>query len=268
MTGSRRKHDDRTPLEESFAVVGREAVGGACLQARDERWKEQRRVETRVASAWGPPPQRPRCPAALERPARGDEGGADGRPPLRMRVEEPARPVRRRGRARHEMRGRRRSLVDQRLLLGSEGGLRLRVGPPVHHDGESSLADQRLDLDLDVERLDTDLGEPEAMLLDEVEAEDVATRGARRVDEDVHLDRLARRDRSWERCSQAVPPDRVPTSVEPVVRELETVLAVGTPGCRAAVLEHEPRRRPGARLLRRERPIPPERCEGIHAARV
>ena len=107
----------------------------------DERWKEQRRVETRVASAWGPPPQRPRGPAALERPARGDEGGADGRPPLRMGVEEPSRPVRRRGRARHEMRGRRRSLVDQRLLLGSEGGLRLRVGPPVHHDGEASLAE-------------------------------------------------------------------------------------------------------------------------------
>ncbi len=166
------------------------------------------------------------------------------------------------------MRSRRGSLVDQRLLLSSEGGLRLRVGPPVHHDGEASLANQRLDVELDVERRDADLGEPEPVLLDEVEAEDIATRGARRVDADVHVDRLSRRDRPRERRPQAVPPDRIPTSVEPVVRQLEAVLAVRPPGCGAPVLEHEPRRRPGARLLRRERPIPPERCEGIHAARV
>ena len=75
---------------------------------------------------------------------------------------------------------------------------------------------------------------------------------------DVQLDRLSRCDRPRERRPQAVPPDRVPAPVEPVVGELQAVLAARPPGGGAVVLEHEPRRRPGARALRRERPLPPE----------
>ena len=85
-----------------------------------------------------------------------------------------------------------------------------------------------------------DLGEPEAVLLDEVEREHVAAGRADDVDGQLDVDRRARRHRVRERGPHAVPDDRVAARVEPVVGELQPVVAAGAPGRAAGVLEHEP----------------------------
>ncbi len=86
--------------------------------------------------------------------------------------------------------GRRRFLDDGSSCAASAASVRA-VGAAVHDDRESSLGDQRRDVHLDVEGDDAHLGEPEAVLLDEIEAEDVAAGRARRVERHLERDRLA-----------------------------------------------------------------------------
>jgi len=64
------------------------------LEAADERGKQQRDVETRVASAGSPGSERACRAAALERPTHRKERRADDRPALGVGVEHEPRPVR------------------------------------------------------------------------------------------------------------------------------------------------------------------------------
>ena len=62
----------------------------------------------------------------------------------------------------------------------------------VHADRESPLADARVHLDGEVERRGSELGEPEAELLHEVERQAIRAGRSRRDDRRLELDRLAR----------------------------------------------------------------------------
>ena len=87
--------------------------------------------------------------------------------------------------------------------------------------------------------LASQLGEPGAVLGDEVDCEAVAAGRHRGAHGDLQLDLLAGRYRPRERRAHAVPDDRVPSLVEPVVRGRD----VRSP-CRGAdVLDVRPRRR-------------------------
>ena len=82
---------------------------------------------------------------------------------------------------------------------------------------ELADGDPRRHLDIELERSGADLGEPEAVLLDEVEGEPVAARRPRRRDREVELDPLLGRDVVRQRGARPVPDDRVAERVEPVV---------------------------------------------------
>jgi hypothetical protein len=123
-------------------------------------------------------------------------------------------------------------------------------------------------VDLDVEGFHPDLRQPEALLLDKVEAQDVAPGRPRRHERDVERDRLAGGDRVREGRARAVPDDRVQVPVEPVVGELQAVGAARAPRRGAAVLEHDAGDRRPARALRRQRPLPEARGERLHGGRV
>ena len=135
------------------------------------------------------------------------------------------------------MRERESVLGDERLLLRGQSRIRLGIGSAMQHDLESPLGDPRLHLDREVERHRSDLLEPEAVLLHEIEREPVAPLRTRRDDRHVELDLLARRDDSRQRRSDAVPHDRVPERVEPVIRELDSLLPARAPRGGARVLE-------------------------------
>ena len=64
------------------------------LEPLDERGKQERDVEARVATSGGPGSEAASRAAALERPAGRNEGRADGGPALRVSVEQQSRPVR------------------------------------------------------------------------------------------------------------------------------------------------------------------------------
>ncbi len=161
----------------------------------------------------------------------------DGQVSLCMRVEQQARPVRRRQRSRDEMGNRDGIVDDQRLLLRGESCLEPRVARAAHLDREAALRDPRSHDDGDVERLRSELGEPEPELLDEVEREAVMTWGPRREHRRLELDALARSNDVREAGPLAVPHDRVAERIEPVVRELDTLAAARAPGRRPGVLE-------------------------------
>ena len=138
-----------------------------------------------------------------------------------MRVEDPARPVGRGKRAGDEVGGRDGILLDQRLLLSGERGGRLLVGAAVDDDREPPLVDPRPHVDGQLERRRADLGEPEAVLLDEVEGEPVGAGRLRDGELELELDGLAGLDRTSEGRARPVPDDRVAAVVEPVVGELD-----------------------------------------------
>jgi len=116
---------------------------------------------------------------------------------------------------------------------------------------DRSLPDPRLDFDGEIERRGADLLEPEAELLDEVEGEAIASGRAGRDHGDVELHGLAGLDPPRKRSANAVPDDRVPERVEPVVRELDAFPAARAPRCRPGVLEPQLRtaRDAGMRLV-------------------
>ena len=234
------------------------------LEPRDERREQERRVEAGVSAAGSPEAQGTRGAPPVQRAAQRHEGRADRRPALGVGVEHQAGPGGGGLRAGDEVCRRRRLVVDDGLLLCGEGCLRARVRPAVDDDREPAGADERRDLDLDVVRLDPHLREPEPMLLHEVEAEDVPAGRTRRVE--MHVDRhlLPGSDGAREGGPDSVPDDRVPAGVEPVVGDLQPVLAPRAPRRRAAVLEDEVRGRRPARPLRGDRRLPPDGCERLH----
>jgi hypothetical protein len=147
-----------------------------------------------------------------------------------MRVEEQPRPVGRRDGSRDEVGDRLGVFGDDRLLLHRERGLGLGVVTSLDDDSEPPLRDPRLHLHRYVERDAAELLKPEAMLLDEVECEPVAAGWSRRDDLGFELDRLTGRHRAREGRANAVPDDRVSEGVEPMVRDLQSEVVLGTPG--------------------------------------
>jgi hypothetical protein len=149
------------------------------------------------------------------------------------------------------------------LLLSGEGGLGHGVGVSDHNDGKPPLLDARAHRHLDVEGCDTDLREPEVVLLDQIEAQDVASRRTRCEERDIEHYAPTRGDRLRERGTRPVPHDRIAAQVEPVVAELEPVGAVRPPRRAPAILELDPSdgRDPGKLIV--ECPRSPARYERI-----
>ncbi len=167
-----------------------------------------------------------------------------------MRVEQEARPVGRGDRAGNEVRDGDRIVGDERLLLRRERGIQLGIGRAVHADREPPLVDPRPHVDGEVERRRSELLEPEAELLDEVEREAVAARAAaaRAASTRARPSRPGATT-SRKRGPRAVPHDRVPERVEPVVRELHALAPARAPRRRAGVLEPNARARRDAGAL-------------------
>src|SRR5205807_5396629 len=94
------------------------------------------------------------------------------------------------------------------------------------------------DLDVLFEGLVPQLGEPEAVLLDEIDREAVAPRWDRSTHRELLPQRATGIDRSFQRRAPAVPDDRIAALVEPVVREKQSFLGPpGPPGGTARVLD-------------------------------
>ena len=100
-------------------------------------------------------------------------------------------------------------------------------------------------LEVEVEGRLTELPEPEAALVDDVDREPVAPRRNRRTDRDVEHGAFARLDPDL--GPKTVPDDCVAQLVQPVVRDRE---AIAAPGRVAGVLEFDTRghERAGAEL--------------------
>src|SRR5580765_535339 len=77
----------------------------------------------------------------------------------------------------------------------------------------------RGDLDVELGRVVAELGEPEALLVDEIERKLVRPRRDRASDLEVALDALA--GSGAHLVAQTVPDDRIAALVEPVVREVQ-----------------------------------------------
>jgi uroporphyrinogen decarboxylase len=119
------------------------------------------------------------------------------------------------------------------------------------------------DVDVFLEGRVAELGEPEPVLFDEIDREAVAPGRDRRAQCDGLPQRLARLHDALEWRAQAVPDDRVPALVEPVVAEKETVLrAARAPRGGARVLHLDRRELERARLHGRSLERPPVRDEG------
>jgi hypothetical protein len=95
----------------------------------------------------------------------------------------------------------------------------------VDDDTEAPLGETRLDPAGNLEHRDADLGEPELVLLDEIERQHVGARRHRRSQLQRHLCPLAGRDGPRQRCAQAVPDDGVAELVQPVRGDLHAGLA-------------------------------------------
>ena len=156
-----------------------------------------------------------------QRPVAARDRAADRGETLGVCVEDPPRPVGSGKRAGDEVGRGDGVLRDKRLLLRGERGGRLLVGAAVDDDREPARVDPRPHVDRQLEWRRADLGEPEAVLLDEVEGEPVGAGRLRDVELELELDGLAGLDRMSEGRSRPVPDDRVAAVVEPVVGELD-----------------------------------------------
>src|SRR6476469_331820 len=90
----------------------------------------------------------------------------------------------------------------------------------------------RCDRDVELGRVVAELGEPEALLVDEIEGKLVRPRRDRPSDLELALDSLA--GSGAHLVAQTVPDDRIAALVEPVVREVQAA-----PGRAACILERD-----------------------------
>ena len=185
-----------------------------------------------------------------------------------MRVEEVPRPIRCGKGSGREVRDRDSLVLDDLLFLRGQSRRSLRVGATDDNNPETPLCDSRPDLHGNIERRRANLGEPEAVLLDQIEGEDVAARRARRRYRDLDLDRLAGRDWPRKRGADPVPHDRVAKRVEPVVGKPHAGLPARAPGSRAGVLEDEARSTGDTRPQRLNVVREPPHREGASLQRV
>ncbi len=207
------------------------------LEPFEERGEEERVDEPRVAAAPGCPRSEPPSLAASDQSVCDLDRAAHRRPSLRVCVQQESRPVGSRLRPRDEIGDGKRALGDQGLLLHRKSAPSRGVVRSVHDDAQAAFGDSRPYVDGNVERCRTQLLEPEAMLLDEIEGEAVAAWGTGSDHLHVELDLFARLYRPAKGRTNAVPDDWVPERVEPVVCDLNTLLPSGAPGRRAGVLE-------------------------------
>jgi len=204
-------------------------------QFGQRRRAEKRVLEGRVPTAAHRPgselASEPRLEPSTLRPDR----ASDGCVALGVTVEDPARPV---GFGDDS----RRQPGDRLGLLQADGGLfevceRPRIGTA---DGQRPALETRTDRRVPLQRHVAELCEPVAVLLDQVEGEPVWPCRDRRPHPDLPPDAFPRLDRPLERMAGAVPDDRVPAFVEPVVSELDSLAAARAPGREAGVLELHP----------------------------
>ncbi len=99
-------------------------------------------------------------------------------------------------------------------------------------------------VDVLLERRVAELGEPEAVLLDEIDGEPVPPRRDGGAHCELLPQRLPRLDDAHERRAASVPHDRIAALVEPVVREVKT----RPPRRRACVVDLDGRAQQGAGL--------------------
>ncbi len=226
------------------------------LEPSEQRRQQQGPLEARVASAGAAPRLELRAATV------GDERGRDGGPAFLVCVEQQPGPLWRGDCSGDEVGdGLGVCHGDERLLLRSQGSVGRSVQVAMEMDGQRAAGDPRRDLDLQFERCRTDLREPEAMLLDEVEGEQVRPRWPWRGDGELQLDRLPGRDRVRERCAAAVPDDGVPERVEPVVGSAHPRLRCRAPARAAGVLDRDAGRGGATGTLRLDRPTEPARGE-------
>jgi len=159
--------------------------------------------------------------APLEQPAERLDRPADGGEALRVRVEQPKRPIGSREGTRHDVGDGGGALLDEGILLRGECRQGVRVRISVDDHTKPALGDARQHDDGDVERRAANLREPEAALLDEVEGEPVAPGRPGGEYRRVELDLFARRDGTRQGCPDPIPEDRVSEWVEPVIGDLD-----------------------------------------------
>jgi hypothetical protein len=137
--------------------------------------------------------------------------------------------------------------------------------PAVNDDLEPACCDSRGDLHLDVEHVRPDLGKPEVVFLDEVEAKPIAPRGTWRDYLDGDLGARTWRYRVRQRAPGPVPHDCVAMEVEPVVGDLQAAGPDRSPGRRSRIFERYDGagRNPGS-ALGQGREVP-ARCERLDA---
>ena len=223
----------------------------ATLGPVDERGKQERMGEARVASAAAPPRLQPAI--ALRR----GDGHTNRLPALLMRIEDESGPAGRGHCSGNQMSNRSLVLGDDRFVLSRQRGRRQRIVTSVDENRESPGGDARRDVDVDRKRRAPDLLEPEAVLLDEVERQSIRAGRPRSGDTKRELDLLAGRDRVRKRRSWPVPDDRVAEPVEPVECGPDPGGTDRTPGRRAGVLDDDVHDRRGACALLLGRPRQP-----------
>ena len=157
-----------------------------------------------------------------------------------MRVEQQARPVRCGNSSGTEVRDRDGLVRDDGLLLGRQSRRGLGIVPADDNRSETPIRDPRPDLDRNIERGSTNFGEPEAVLLDQVEREDIATGRSRRCHWNLDLDRLAGCYRPCKGSPQSVPDNRIPERIEPVIRQPHASLPTSAPRRGTGVLQNKP----------------------------
>jgi uroporphyrinogen decarboxylase len=138
-------------------------------------------------------------------------------------------------------------------------GRRLCTG---RQEGPCAACVPRDHVDVLFERRIAELGEPEAVLLYEVDREPVAAGRNRAPEGELLAERLAGLDRARERRARAVPHDRVPSFVEPVIGNEQSLGVAARPPRRGAgVVDFDRRPLQGARLDRRAHERSPARDE-------